>query len=152
MADDTDMKKFVAEAVAAALKEALPLAAAATAQMQDTARRNASLEEVKAKLAAEERCGECGQLVKGCQRKHVRMAVYPSNFDNEWARPTEAIYLNGVKYKSTHPQELVTVPERNDFGSWLRAWVEQKHIEQNGRDHRRNSGKFLGGGRTTNPV
>lgn len=54
-------------------------------------------------------CTDCGQKVTGCEGKHSKMVVYPTNFP-QFADYFVGVILNGVKYLSNDASHEVVVP------------------------------------------
>jgi hypothetical protein len=90
----------IAAAIAAGMKMA----------MESVQRQN---DEKKAVVPAPPRahrlCHECGQAVKGCEGKHVKMVVYPTRYP-EFARFFAGVTLNGKNYVSNDENHSVLVP------------------------------------------
>lgn len=91
----------IAAAIAAGMKMA----------MEQVQRAN---DEKKAPVPAPPRahrlCHECGQALKGCEGKHVKMVVYPTRYP-EFARFFAGVTLNGKNYVSNDETHQVLVPE-----------------------------------------
>ena len=107
----------VADAIKAAISEALPLATALAAQAMANQHPapapyvGPAVPFLKQALVT---CGECGQKTdaaktKGCKGEH-RLAIVFSD-DEEEAQWFQGVKINGVRYLSNHPGHYITVPK-----------------------------------------
>lgn len=73
-------------------------------------------------------CHDCGQALKGCEGKHVKMVVYPTRYP-EFARFFAGVTLNGKNYVSNDETHQVLVPE-NCVASFSRIIQEFEDNER----------------------
>lgn len=52
------------------------------------------------------KCHECGQVLSGCEGKHIQMVVHPAQF----AEYFPGVIINGIKYLSNDSGHRITVP------------------------------------------
>ena len=162
--------------MAAVLKEILPTVILAMESAKNMSGHDQNLKLLKAKLALEEKCSICRQVVgdgktRGCggpwarddkgeflldpktgarieapEQFHDKMCVFPNDPIAE--RQWDGVKINGAVYVSQGLGHKVWVPRKNDIASQILKFEEDQRIQQVGRKHMRKSGSLSGNGGT----
>ncbi len=135
----------IAKAVAAALTQALPLAAGVMAQSltqaQQTLKNQEQLDSAKYRLTGE-RCEICRQVlprgVKQGEHKHKKVVSFPKDPRNGKSWP--GYKVNGVLYLSDHMNHHIDVPEDCNIEYALQSWEEEEANIRFGKVTQLNSG------------
>ena len=131
---DTSLKEAVAEAI----KEALPVATMAAVQVLK------GPQKATPTVSSLERCQLCGQMRIACKDEHEELVVGPQN-PRKW-KDWPGIWLNGVQYMSADGNHRVTVPKENEFRYMIRQWEDAEDNLREGRVIEHNSGNIGGRG------
>lgn len=133
------------EALAKAVKEALPVMAGVIVQAQEAAKMQ-NFANSEAHRPTGERCGECQQLLPaGCKQgehKHKEVVLYPQNpHYGEWF---QGCFINGIRYLSDGPNHKVIVPFEANVEKILRDWENNEDALRHGKVTSRRSGNLSG--------
>ena len=141
--NEKTLNELVADAVRAAVTEAVPLATAMATKVAGD-RQPIALPPLN-----HDKCGECGQVFNngrggGCMGKHRLAVVYPQNEDfGEWF---QGVKINGVLYRSNHSQHRITVPEDCNIEHLVQVWEQGEKRFRNPATRNHNSGHIGMGG------
>lgn len=78
------------------------------------------------------RCPDCRQLSKACGGKHRQAVVYLHNAP-DMMQYWRGVGVNGVWYRSNHPNHLITIPEGVDAESQAHNWGRMEMENRLGR-------------------
>lgn len=136
--------EMIQSAVTNSVKAAMEVGIAVASQSKSIADKNAAEEAVRAKYAAMEVCGECGQKKIACRGEHAQMVVFPS--DPRKAKFFQGVIINGVKYDSVVPGRAILVPKANNILETIARWEVNEDETQNGKQLFLESGSVSMGG------
>lgn len=136
------------------LEEMMAMTAATAAKVLGDAMRPPNEEDrlkaIEAKIAGQQRCGECGQTRAGCGGKHREMVVWPSYMASE--RFFQGVKINGVTYRSQHAGHRIIVPADAAIEHAIGQWDKREQILQTGRKKNHNSGSIGTAGSNVRPA
>lgn len=135
----------IAKAVREALAEALPAVAVAIIQAQKGPAVAVN------PFPSHEKCPECMQYTRACQKKHVKMVVFPKDAEAN-ADFFPGVFINGVRYLSNHGGHMVVVPEQNNIAEIMQNFERNERETRNGRKRMHNSGNLGFGGSSIQPA
>lgn len=139
--DNKTPKNEVAEAVAKALSESLPLAVLAAVKAMRDAEKEEKNEDLMLEMAARKgkgvQCPTCNQPDMRCKDKHVEMVVFPAG---EYIEHFDGLKLNGVVYNSGPERRLIPVPASNSFSHDLWKFDINERELRMGKKRNRHSG------------
>lgn len=137
---ESELNKMIAEAVSKSMGESIQMGMMASAQLLANA--NKPPAKVEDKYGATQECHICGQKLRGCREKHVKMLVAPKN--RHLLKDWPGIFLNGKWYKSTDGRTPINVPAENDFKYRINQWENSMQEFKASRSVEHNSGTVGG--------
>lgn len=142
----------IAKAIGDALEKALPMAAAVAAQAVANAQQSQQQATAMARGAIlnGEKCPECRQLKIACRGKHRRVCALPST--QRHARWFQGYMVNGVRYLSSYPGHLITIPEDLPIEHAIQEYERNEDEMLHGREAFHNSGTIGPNGSSFNPA
>lgn len=81
-------------------------------------------------------CGTCRQKQTACKGTHRQVVVYPQRYP-EFGNDFPGVTINGVKYRSSSPDEFISVPEvaAESILCDVERFVEGERRARHGTDH-----------------